>query len=131
MTTDTGKPVLTAFIRARLDEEQARAEAMEHETNYEDGFYSCPAARTEPLGDLEWGEDHCWCMLAERKAKRLREIKAMREILRWHDAECTCSWCTADGDDLEEPDFAPACPTLCFLAAIWSDHPDYEEQWKL
>ena len=75
---------LPAFVAARLDEEQARAEAMEHFTVWDDTYYSCAATRTEPHGDLPWGEDSCDCGLAGRKAKRLREITAMQAILEMY-----------------------------------------------
>jgi hypothetical protein len=65
------------------------------------------------------------------ESRATRDVDAKRDILRWHAAQCTCSWCTADGDDLDETGFAPACPTLCFLAAIYSDHPDYRPEWSV
>jgi hypothetical protein len=136
-----------AFATARLDEEQHRAEAMEHESNPEDPFYSCPAARTpEESGDLEWGEEHCDCHLAARKAKRLREIAALRAIValhkpdgkpddEWYGSNVRCTECGgynlvagygAMGFSRPWP-----CRTLRNALAIWADHPDYdEEKWK-
>ncbi|HTU03552.1 MAG TPA: DUF6221 family protein [Candidatus Sulfotelmatobacter sp.] len=123
MTADTGKPdtaALIAFLNARLDEEQARAEAMEHFTVYEQPYYSCAGSRTEPYGDLEWGEEHCDCFLAERKAKRLREVAAMRAVVADYRASVR-----GFGEGLSVPERRLA---LAF-AAIWSDHLDYQEDW--
>ena len=142
MSSDEG---MTAFVAARLDEEEARANAMEHFIVYDDTYYSCPATRTEPHGDLEWGEEHCDCGLAERKAKRLREIAAMRAVLALHKTTVTkaeifpfspytgepnpdeyevaceiCGW--ADSNPTS------ACVTVRILAAIWSDNPDYRDR---
>jgi len=108
---------LAVFIGARLDEEQRRAEAMEHFIVYDDTYYSCPATRTEPHGDLPWGEEHCTCQLAARKAKRLREIAAGRAILRLHAASHECPG--DDGYAWYGDDEAPWCPTLRHVAAIW------------
>ena len=115
---------LPAFVAARLDEEQARAEAMEHFTVWDDTYYSCAATRTEPHGDLPWGEDSCDCGLAGRKAKRLREITAMQAILaQCADAAGMDPWDVGDlGVRLGEA-------TLRRLAAIWSDHADYHPGW--
>lgn len=74
-----------AFGTARLDEDEKRAQAMKHFTVDGDEFYSCPAARTEPLGDLEWGEENCQCGLAVRKARALREVAAKRRLLELAD----------------------------------------------
>lgn len=109
---------LTAFCSARLAEEQARAEGMGHETNPEDEFYSCPAARTGPHGDLEWGEEYCNCHLAERKAKRLREIAAMRAVIFSLEQGRMLGPLASDTRPCE------------FLAAIWEEHGDYQPEWK-
>lgn len=129
---------MTAFVTARLDEEQRRAEAMEHFIVYDDTYYSCPATRTEPHGDLEWGEEHCTCGLPERKAKRLREVQAGRDLItfalenaasidgEWGDchdaAEIASGKCADHG-------IKAAKRVLGSLAAIWSDHPGYRD-WK-
>ena len=98
---------LNAFLNARIDEKQQYAEAL------------LTAGPRDVSG------------LVSLSRQMSREVEAVREIVRWHEAECTCSWCTADGEELDEPDFAPACPTLSLLAAIWNDHPDYQQEWAL
>ena len=113
-------PPLAAFLAARLDEESARAEAMEHFTVFEQPYYSCAASRTESYGDLEWGEGHCDCFLAERKAKRLREIAVLRSIVA--DCEAKLAY-PANG-----PMFGLARRTLAGIASIWEDHADYRPE---
>jgi hypothetical protein len=56
----------------------------QHFTVHEQPYYSCAGSRTEPYGDLEWGEGACDCRLAERKARALREVEASRLILAEH-----------------------------------------------
>jgi hypothetical protein len=108
---------LAAFCNARLDVEQHSAESMEHFTVFEQPYYSCAGSRTEPHGDLEWGEEHCDCFLAERKAKRLREIAVLRSVV----ADCEKA--------LRYPANVPLCNlarrTLAGIASIWDGHPDY------
>lgn len=45
--------------------------------------YACPASRTEPLGDLPWGEEHCTCGLTQRKRSVLARVEAERAILEY------------------------------------------------
>ena len=108
---------LAAFINARLDVEQHSAESMEHFTVFEQPYYSCAASRAEPYGDLEWGEEYCDCFLAERKARRLREIAVLRSVV----ADCEKA--------LRYPANVPlrnlARRTLAGIASIWEDHPGY------
>lgn len=127
---------LTAFVTARLDEDEWRANEMGHETE-ESETYSCPGSRTEPLGDLEWGEEHCWCGLAERKGRALREVTAKRAIVTLHRPRPMenwqmCSLCRPV--DPEYPDDLTSelwpCRTLRALAAIYSDHPDFDQKWS-
>ena len=133
---------MAAFATARLDEEEARAEAMEHFTVFEQPYYSCAGSRTEPYGDLEWGEERCDCGVAGRKAKRLREIAAMRAILGMYVA--TLALVEAPPPVREGPyagkisardyldakrELAVLRPAVAELAGIWADHADYED-WK-
>jgi hypothetical protein len=75
-------PVTVAeFVTARLDEDERRADAMEHFAVYEQPFYSCPASRTEPYGDLEWGEDACDCCRAGFHGLNGRSLGAPEGVL--------------------------------------------------
>jgi Family of unknown function (DUF6221) len=61
----------------------------------------------------------------------LREVEAKRKILGRHSRESResgpgsgyafCAWCP---DDIPWP-----CEDVHDLAAVWSDHPDYDKDW--
>jgi hypothetical protein len=73
--------VLVSRLLARLDEIEKKALNEGHRDPDEGGFYACPATRSEPLGDLAWGEDACDCGLAERRESVLRLCRAPRDII--------------------------------------------------
>src|SRR5581483_6553630 len=81
--TETATPeALVASLKTALDEEETRANAMEHFTVTEDEFYSCPATRDGDIyDDGLWGESACNCGLAAAKVRALRQVAAHREIL--------------------------------------------------
>lgn len=73
-----------------------------------------------------------------KEARMLREVAAKRAILAAHPVRPiingTCRTCS-DSAGLSwsslEPEFVDwPCPTLRALAAFWSDHPDYRQEWK-
>lgn len=126
---------LIAFAGARLDEDEAQANAMEHVTA-ESELYACPATRSEPLAgtDLEWGEENCDCGLAERKGRALREVAAKRAIL----ADCQRAMSkqrefsaahVRHGSPFPSPHANLAFRTLLQLATVWSVHPGYRPEW--
>lgn len=100
---------IAEFISARLDEDE------------------------RAIGDQDEPGD--WCDRASgvhlESGRAWRDIAAKRRILAWHKAECTCTWCDEEGNELPEPDVTGyGCPTLLMLAAIWSDHADYNLNWS-
>jgi hypothetical protein len=135
---------ITEFLAARIGEAQERAEAMGHYTVEDDTYVSCPGSRTEPHGDLPWGEDACDCGLAERKARAFREVEFRRKIIalhgpngnpldEWYGSNVRCTEC--GGYNLV-PGYGAMgysrpwpCKTLLALAAIDSDHPDFDRNW--
>jgi Family of unknown function (DUF6221) len=121
---DGGVIEMTAFLAARIDEAEARANAMEHFTVHDDTYLSCPATRSGPVGDLPWGEEHCYCRLAVRKGRARREAEARRSILR----RCAARMNELDAhpSGLASPRAVLARQILTDLAAIDSDHPDYD-----
>jgi hypothetical protein len=128
---------VAGFLNARLDEAQERAEAMGHYFTDESAVYCCPATRTEPLGDLEWGEDACDCALAARKARALREVAARRAILAMYEDQpgCNLEEGVHDGRDpderLRDEGIRDAMESVVReLAGIDSGHPDYNPAWK-
>ena len=92
---------LAEFVAARLDEAEALA-----------------------------GKALIWQPLA------LRMVKAGRSIMSRHTPHQpafggpACNWCSEDVDD--RPQIAKErwpCPDVLSLAAVWSDHPDYDQEW--
>jgi Family of unknown function (DUF6221) len=112
---------LRAFVAARIGEREQFARDMPHFTVPGQPFYSCPGSRTGPYGDLEWGEEHCDCYLADRRARALREVAAGRVLLdahlKAHQAGEALAVEIAGG-------------TLRAHADIWRDHPDYDPAWR-
>lgn len=117
---------LLEFLEARTAEAQACAEAMEHYTVYDETYLSCPATRTEPFGDLPWGEKDCDCGLAARKARALRDVEAKRVIVAEYEAVAAAP----PADDCDRALLASLRAIIMALAAIDSDHPDYRAEWK-
>jgi hypothetical protein len=109
---------LTEFLLARIAEDEARLPTRHRE--YEDIYYSCPAARTDPdaRGDLEYGEENCDCGLAAKRKRGLAECEAKRRIVaRLCDVEWTGSRAVRD-------------VVLAELALPYADHPDYDQRWR-
>jgi Family of unknown function (DUF6221) len=113
---------LTAFLAARLDEDETIARKVQAAIaagwNY---FDETPTELIDP-------------------ARALREVAVKRAILVQHgpadggrDAD-RCRVCAAithtGAGQTDARRFRAPCPTLRFLAAIYSDHPDYDQAWE-
>jgi hypothetical protein len=113
---------LTAFLTARLDEDETtakdtlRALAWMIDNNVQ-----------PPIAASTAGEK------VTRMGRLLREVEAKRAILAEHAAlgEGYCPRCSQDEEQpLPVGWWVPApCPTMRALAGIWSDHPDYHQEW--
>jgi Family of unknown function (DUF6221) len=132
---------LDAFLTARLDDDQAWADGV-IERQAELGWTSEDDAWDErgAMGIAEWS--------AMRAAKRvLREVAAKRAILAIHEpvpfwgnnppppsqqtTDNIKAWyceCQAQ-DGVIEGEWP--CETVRALAAVYSDHPDYDNEWKV
>src|SRR5262245_17316529 len=108
---------LVAFLRARLDEDEATArQAM---TALESGW---PDYQTYDGPDLDAATDY---LDRFPPARVLREVEAKRAIAGLHhQAERAPNWC-AECDEEWFP-----CPTLRHLATVYRDHPDYRQEWR-
>ena len=127
---------LVAFLAARLDEDEAAAREF-HEVR------TCGSVCTG--WDYDFNPDRCDCghparLFREAEAKRAilmrhsiavsSEERALVEAgdghLKWEDilaVDCAvCGWVS------DTP--GSGCPDLRALAAVWSDHPDYDPAWK-
>lgn len=114
-------PTLTDFLGARFDEDEA-------------------AARDTRWLALEYGVDsYGQEMFAARvlaTCAALRQIVAEHKMMEprfnivWRDG--CCETCTAWGEygGPNEDGTPNYCPTLRALAAIWSGHPEFREEWK-
>jgi len=121
---------LIAFLNARLDEDEAAAKAVRQPRNWHQGDESDPWAswdrdmiymwppefHTPIESDKHWrglqaDDDHLAAHIARHDPARvLREVAAKRAIL---DA--------VGYDDRED--------VAGHLAAVYSDHPDYRQEW--
>lgn len=72
---------LVVRLLAAIQERQDRAQREGHYNPDGGGYFACPATRSEPFGDLEWGEDACDCGLAKRRDEVLRMCHAHRKIV--------------------------------------------------
>jgi hypothetical protein len=114
---------LIAFVRARLDETAARAEAAQANAWYQaedlerQGFESADARLITYDAD---------------PARVLREVEAKRGVLAIYDQM------TADAANSRAIVSSPGRigltvlkPVLCHMARAWADHPDYRaDEWK-
>ena len=112
---------LTEFLEARLEEDRALAQAA--------------------IDDL-YGEDDCYFdtsnehisshYLHHQPSRVLREVEAKRALLAIHNARDSWGHCTGCGVDSDGSLYMVIddCPTLKALAAVYSDHPDFDPNWS-
>ena len=127
---------LTAFITARLDEDEAVAKAatIEHLGTWRPVWIlASDAARivdTDGMliggSQLRGEAEH---IARHDPARVLREVTAKRAMVAQHSRNPgtvfdACDWCSHEAADYPWP-----CPTIRAIAAIWNDHPDYQPQW--
>lgn len=107
---------LAAFLRERLDEDEAVARTADERVSY---WYQ-PGEDPE---HLEW--EH---IARHGPARVLAEVAAKRAIVdlhwQWQDEEGPVDICDAC-DGMRYP-----CLTMLHLAVVYADHPDYDEAWK-
>ena len=142
---------LAAFLAARLDEDEAAAKAVEdrsepwtgrwqpRERNALETYNGWVLAVSVPIGgDFAPGVvEH---IARHDPARVLREVEAGRAILaahlpgefdRYGLTEILCRTCVTGHEAYMDDDGADPwpCATVRRLAAVWSDHPDYREEW--
>lgn len=144
---------LEAFLRARLDEDERYLRLMinvgdrvaERATpkDMADGFSLLMTILEDPDPQVRAIFEQCTSgtFVAPNGLPRLlRETEGKRAILDEHapnypgmnpepSGQPTCNVCHAGGWDWD-PEKWP-CATARHLAAIYSDHPDYRDEWKL
>jgi len=133
---------ILAFVRARLDEDQAVARAADPgpweviTRPSEDGFrirrVDDPSAEDVVGPGYEdggvWQDDNATHIARHDPARVLRDVAAKQRILAVHrpyvvEPDQACLGCA--GDNVWE-----RCPVLRALAAVYDDHPDYREEWR-
>src|SRR5262249_21548497 len=110
--------LLVAFLRARLDEDEAGAKAASPGLGW--------IRHSLDRGDIDAAADEAH-VVRHHPARVLREVEAKRAILDRH-AYCQRHGGVPgnehlDADGLEDYVLLP-------LAAIYRDHPDYRQEWK-
>lgn len=119
---------LLAFVSARLDEDEQEAKyALER-------LSECAGIQvSDPEDGGNIGHMVAYSFHARRHdpARALREVEAKRGIIREHESrDGRCRVCTAIHDGRATRFRAP-CPTLLSLAAVFSSHPAYQQEWEL
>jgi hypothetical protein len=113
---------LIVFLRARLDEDEAKVAAMQREQ---------VRVKTAPIFQGMWlgWLDGVDIFVSPKRWQA--EVDAKRRLLAVHTFErkpgahdCPGEW-AGYSDDPDEP-----CPTLRLLALPYADHPDYREEWR-
>lgn len=117
---------LVAFLRARLDEAAAKAQAAKPGPWHVDGGSVYATHPTDEVVDYTESADH---IARHDPARILREIEADRALLAEYEA-------VADMDTSDpEPEFAYGRAVglgiaVRYRAVRFADHPDYREKWR-
>lgn len=125
---------LVAFLRARLDKDEQTAQATMWEGSGNRADWSLPASATVDTGGDEFyaGDRTVAAHIARHDPARvLRGVDAKRravdEYAYWVDR-------ALNPGPHPQPDqggrFETAATMAKALAAEWSDHPDYREEWR-
>lgn len=120
---EVGTLTLVDFLLARLAEDEAAARHRDVVTF---------GAEQRALAGVQGAFD---------PARILAQVAALRAVVAEHgvgtvlvDGHQVCETCVSP-DDWTVTHLDPAlvypCPTLRALAAIWADHEDYRQEWKL
>lgn len=120
---------LIAFLRARIDEDEADALAVGGDKSWflyleggQDGWAVEGQDTGEP-GCIVGSESLGHHIVRHDPARVLADVAAKRQIIDIHQGVHSCGF--SDYDD------ANPCPTLSLLALPYADHSDYrEERWS-
>jgi len=120
---------LIAFLNARMDEDEATANCLLFAGRMS-GPLRFVSGYGGPAADAFIARHDPARVLREVEAKRLiiaAHNTTVRERMRSHPEYGQDYWC--DTCSHENPT-GRWCRTLLLLAAIYSDHPDYRQEWK-
>ena len=115
---------LVAFLRARLDEDEAAAKTGSQPEWKSDGPY-LGWVTGGIAAQFKWSTDAAHAARHD-PARVLREVAAKRAILAEY-----LRLAGIEPDDYPEDPAAVAASErdVRILAAVWSDHPDYRREW--
>ena len=124
---------IVEFLRARLDEDEAGAQAATWGPWAASGRWIWAQGRPDAVFGVDGDPADVEYIARHDPARALREVEAKRRIVEdWEGHEERTAWALAN-------DLSPAHPderrtavwaVLRHLAAVWSDHPDYRLEWK-
>ena len=122
------------FVAVRLEEDEAvaRLAAREGGTWHQEEPERYPGSIVSMGGQVVYDEgapDEYQAPFIARHdpARVLREVQAKRAILARHAQARAWSYPPGDGDESVQAELEVA---IRHLATIWSDHPDYRDEWK-
>jgi hypothetical protein len=127
---------LVAFLTARLDGDEAAAKAALSDAPAPwraDGHWVLDSAECGFMVDEINPSGETPAHVARHDPARvLREVEAKRALMTG-----TASWLDAAEDDSwhergvgDQPPYEGSVLLLKTLAAVWSDHPDYRQEWR-
>ena len=128
---------LIEFIKARLDEDEQAARAVgSNAIDATEGMWGTkyltlhgdhPDRHTAELpAELA---DH---IARHDPARALREVEAKRRVLARHTGCGTgIGYCDDGGHAWDDEDGPRGCADLADLVAVYSDHPQFREEWRL
>ena len=130
---------LAAFLRARLDEDEATAKGTASSSPWTVSDVNDDGTSDVESADAPDGLWHGWVaghiaggdanhIARHDPARVLLEVAAKRAILGWHPAE---RMRYIDASRCPQCELTWPCPTVRHLAAVYQDHPDYRQEWAL
>jgi hypothetical protein len=128
---------IARFIAARLDEDEARARAVECDQLFDGtGIIVMQTHLDTHTRSVTLPSHVADYTVRFDPARVLAEIAVKRVILEAHDGEHYCMP-APDGRDYwnhnagwaEAKDHPQTCPVHRMYAAIYKDHPDYRQEW--
>lgn len=132
------------FIRARLDEDQAAANGAREDWGAEwqaCGTWWLEGVQHYTVSDIARGElghvayayeENVTHIARHDPARVLRQVAMLRAILHLHRSEETADkppFLVCRHDQVAQMTGLYPCLTVQHIAAMWSDHPDYRQEW--
>lgn len=119
---------LTAFLAARLDEDEREAKyALEKLSECAGIQVSDP----EDGGNVGHMVAYSFHVRRHNPARALREVEGMRAIIERYERACAVPESVVTFTAGQDDGYRQAClDAIRDHAAIHSDHPDYQQEWK-